>query len=134
MAASARLTGADRVGRIAELVLLVSTALIAIEQLGVEVSFLKTTLLILLGALVGGAALAFGLGGRELVANILAAHYVHKIYQVGQTVRIGDAEGRIVRFTETSVILESHEGQIAIPARRFSDRRSTLVTSVPGAR
>ncbi|HEX6273236.1 MAG TPA: hypothetical protein VFZ53_09355 [Polyangiaceae bacterium] len=134
MAASARLTGADRVGRIAELVLLVSTALIAIEQLGVEVSFLKTTLLIVLGALVGGAALAFGLGGRELVANILAAHYVHKIYQVGQTVRIGDAEGRIVRFTETSVILESPEGQIAVPARRFSDRRSILVTSVPGAR
>jgi hypothetical protein len=134
MAVSAKLTGADRVGRIAELVLLVSTALIAIEQLGVEVSFLKTALLILLAALLGGAALAFGLGGRELVANILAAHYVHKIYQVGQTVRIDDAEGRIVRFTETSVILESREGQIAVPARRFSDLRSTLVTGVSGTR
>jgi hypothetical protein len=134
MAVSAKLAGADRIGRIAELVLLLSTALIAIEQLGVEVSFLKTTLLILLAALVGGAALAFGLGGRELVANILAAHYVHKIYQVGQTVRIGDAEGRIVRFTETSVILESGVGQVAVPARRFSDRHSTLVTKAPEAR
>ncbi len=126
-AASARLPAAERLGRVTELVLLVSTALIAIEQLGIEISFLKTALLLCLGALLAGAALAFGLGGRELVANILAAHYVHKLYQVGQTVRIDDAEGRIVRFTETSVVLDGPDGQIAVPARRFSDLRSTLV-------
>jgi len=129
MAASAKLTAADRLGRVAELVLLLTTALIAIEQLGIEVSFLKTALLLMLAALLGGAALAFGLGGRELVANILSLHYVHKIYQVGQTVRIDDAEGRIVRFSDTSVILESREGLVSIPARHFSEQRCTLVTA-----
>jgi small-conductance mechanosensitive channel len=74
-----------------------------------------------------GAALAFGFGGRDLVANILSAHYVHRIYQVGQVVRIDGIEGRIVRITETSVILECAEGDVSVPARTFADQRSTLI-------
>jgi hypothetical protein len=83
--------------------------------------------LIVLGTMLGGAALSFALGGRDLVANILSAYYVHKLYAVGQTVRVGDAEGRILRITEMCVVLECAEGSIAVPARAFSDMRSTLV-------
>ncbi|HTU59917.1 MAG TPA: hypothetical protein VMF89_15805, partial [Polyangiales bacterium] len=110
-----------------EMALLLGTALVAIEQLGIDISFLKSTLLIVLGGLLTGAAIAFGVGGRDLVANILSAHYVHRLYQVGQTVRVDGVEGRIVRIAETSVILECAEGDVSIPARVFSDRRSTLV-------
>ena len=70
-AGAANVSSADRLGRVTELALLLGTALVAIEQLGIEISFLKATLLILFGALLFGAALAFGFGGRDLVANIL---------------------------------------------------------------
>jgi hypothetical protein len=133
-ARTANVTSADRLGRVTELALLLATALVAVEQLGIEISFLKATLLILLAGLLAGAALAFGFGGRDLVANILAAHYVHRLYQVGQVVRIDGVEGRIVRIAETSVILESAEGDVAIPARTFADMRSTLVVRKGAAR
>jgi small-conductance mechanosensitive channel len=126
-ASAANVTSAERMGRVTEMALLLGTALVAIEQLGIEISFLKATLLILLGGLLLGAALAFGFGGRDLVANILSAHYVHRLYQVGQHVRIDGVEGRIVRITETSVILECAEGDVSIPARTFADSRSTLI-------
>ena len=126
-AGSANVTSAERLGGVTEMVLLLGTVLVAIEQLGIDISFLKATLLILLGGLLLGAALAFGLGGRDLVANILSAHYVHRLYQVGQVVRVDGVEGRIVRITETSVILECAEGDVSIPARTFSDARSTLI-------
>jgi hypothetical protein len=126
-ASSANVTSAERLGRVTEMALLLGTALMAIEQLGIDISFLKATLLILLGGLLAGAAVAFGIGGRDLVANILSAHYVHRLYQVGQIVRIDGVEGRIVRITETSVILECAEGDVSIPARTFCDTRSTLV-------
>jgi hypothetical protein len=126
-ARTANVTSAERLGRVTELALLLGTALVAVEQLGIEISFLKATLLILLAGLLAGAALAFGLGGRDLVANILSAHYVHRLYQVGQIVRIDGVEGRIVRIAETSVILECAEGDVAIPARTFADARSTLI-------
>jgi small-conductance mechanosensitive channel len=130
---AANMPMAERLGRVTETVLLLGTALVAIEQLGIEISFLKATLLILLAGLLAGAALAFGLGGRDLVANILSAHYVHRLYQVGQVVRIDGVEGRIVRIAETSVILECAEGDVAIPARTFADSRSTLVVRRKGA-
>jgi small-conductance mechanosensitive channel len=126
-AGSANVASSERLGRVTEMALLLGTALVAIEQLGIDISFLKATLLILLGGLLAGAALAFGIGGRDLVANILSAHYVHRLYQVGQVVRVDGVEGRIVRITETSVILECAEGDVAIPARTFSDSRSTLI-------
>jgi hypothetical protein len=126
-AGAANVSSAERLGRVTELALLLGTALVAIEQLGIEISFLKATLLILMAGLLIGAALAFGFGGRDLVANILSAHYVHRLYQVGQVVQIDGVEGRIVRIAETSVILECPEGDVSIPARRFADMRSTLI-------
>jgi small-conductance mechanosensitive channel len=126
-AGAANVTSAERLGRVTEMALLVGTILIAIEQLGIEISFLKATLLILMAGLLLGAALAFGFGGRDLVANILSAHYVQRLYQVGQIVQIDGVEGRIVRIAETSVILECPEGDVSIPARRFADMRSTLI-------
>jgi hypothetical protein len=131
-AGAANVSSADRLGRVTELALLLGTALVAIEQLGIEISFLKATLLILFGALLFGAALAFGFGGRDLVANILSAHYVHRLYQVGQVVRVDGVEGRIVRIAETSIILECAEGDVSIPARVFADSRSTLVVRKKG--
>jgi hypothetical protein len=126
-AGAANVTSAERLGRVTEMALLVGTILIAIEQLGIEISFLKATLLILLAGLLLGAALAFGFGGRDLVANILSAHYVQRLYQVGQIVQIDGIEGRIVRIAETSVILECAEGDVSVPARRFADHHSTLI-------
>jgi hypothetical protein len=52
-ASTANVTSAERLGRVAELTALLATVLVAIEQLGIEISFLKATLLI------GGA------GGRR---------------------------------------------------------------------
>jgi small-conductance mechanosensitive channel len=126
-ASSASLPGAARLGRAAEIAILLASALVAIEQLGIEVSFIKTTLLILLAAMLFGAALAFGLGGRELVANVLSAHYVHRTYQVGQTIRTEGVEGRIARITEIAVVIETADGEMSVPAGELTRVRSTLV-------
>lgn len=127
MARSANAPGADRLGRAGEVALLVATGLVAIEQLGIEISFLKAALLIMLAAVVGGSAIAFGLGGRELVGNVLAQHYVQKTYQVGQTIRFQNIQGRIVRMTDIAVIVEAQDGEVVIPAGQLTQGCSTLV-------
>lgn len=129
---TAQLPAAQRLGQLAQMAIVIATALIAIEQLGIEISFLKTALLLVLAALLGGAALAFGLGGQHLVANILAAYYVQKLYQVGQTVRLDGLEGRITRITETAVIIDSKDGEVAVPARQIAESRSLRVTGPRG--
>ena len=108
--------------------IIVAAALIAAEQLGLDVSLLTAVFLIGLAAALGGAALAFGLGAREVMADILAMHYVQKSYRVGQVVRIGSDQGRIVRTTRTAVVLENIDGELSIPGRHFVDERSVLLT------
>jgi hypothetical protein len=126
-ARSASLPAHDRIGRLTEVAVLVAVGLVAVEQLGVEISLLTTVLLIVIAALFGGAALAFGLGGRDWIANVLSAHYVERLYQTGQTIRVLEYEGKILRITETAVVLESADGEVAVPAREFASSPSVLV-------
>ncbi len=128
-AATAHVQYAARLGRIAQVVIVAATVLVAIEQLGVEIRFVTTALSIVLGAALGAAALAFGLGSRGVVENILSGHYVRKLYAVGHVVRIDGIEGRILELTPTAVILHTSDGEVAIPAHEFTRVRSTRLAS-----
>lgn len=110
---------AQSVARVTQLSIVAAMSLVAAGQLGVDTSFLTAVFLIVLSATLGGAALAFGLGARDVMADILSMHYVNKSYRLGQVVRVGSEQGRILRTTHTSVILESAAGETAIPGRHF---------------
>ena len=101
--------------------------LVAVQQLGVDVGFITTVITIALVGFFAAGALAFGFGGRTTVANILASHYVRELYEVGQTIRIRDLEGRIVRMTPTAVILSTEDGETAVPSQLFVEASSTRV-------
>jgi small-conductance mechanosensitive channel len=126
-ASSAGLSYAGRLGGLAQGLVVIAALLIAVEQLGIGVHFVTTALMIALGSLLGSAALAFGLGGRSVVANILAGHYVRKLYDVGQVIRVDGVEGRVLRMTPTAVILEAEDGEVAVPTSELLSVRSTLV-------
>lgn len=126
-AVSARMSGAGTLGRMAQLAILLATTVVAFEQLGIETTFIVVIVAIGLAALLGGAAVAFGLGARTTVANIIASYYVMKTYRVGQSVRIGDVEGRILEITSTAVLIGTRGGQVLVPAKEFSERSSVTL-------
>jgi hypothetical protein len=100
---------------------------IGIEQLGINVSFLTTTVIVVGGILLAGAALAFGLGARYFVANIIGAQTTRKLYSNGQLLRIGDIEGRLLEITPTTVVLDTDQGRAAIPAKLFHEQISQVI-------
>lgn len=118
---------ARSLGRIVQFSIAVAAVLVAAAQLGLDVSLLTSFFLIVLAAVLGGAALAFGLGARELMSDILAMHYIQKSYHVGQVVRVGPDEGRIVRTTRTGIVLQSPEGELTVPGRCFVASTSVLL-------
>jgi Mechanosensitive ion channel len=101
--------------------------LVAVQQLGIDVAFITTVVTIALVGFFAAGALAFGFGGRATVANILASHYVRELYEIGQTIRVGELEGRIVRMTPTAVILSTPEGETAVPSQIFVEASSTRI-------
>jgi small-conductance mechanosensitive channel len=119
---------ARKLGRFAQVSIVVAATLIAAGQLGLDVSLLTSVFLIVLAAALGAAALAFGVGAREVTADILAMHYVNRSYRIGQRVRVGSEQGRILRTTRTTVVLESVDGELSIPGRSFSSSSCVLLS------
>lgn len=108
-------------------VILVS-AIVAFDQIGLEIAVLIVMVGVISAAMLGGAALAFGLGARDSVSNILAAHYLMRTFKVGHHVRIGEIEGKILEITPTAVIIDSGPGRAVIPASQFNDQVATLLS------
>lgn len=126
--ASARIGQSDLFGAAAQGATILTGLIIGIAQIGIDVTFLATIVAIGLAALFGGVSLAFGLGAKTLVSNLIGAHYLRQQFQPGQTARIGDVEGEILELTPTSVVLATIEGRMTIPAKVFNEQSTVLVT------
>ena len=83
---------------------------------------------IALAVLLFGAALAFGLGAKTSVSNILGSYYFQKTYQVGNRVQIGEIVGLIVQISATTILLDTKSGKVSIPSKVFNEEKTILLT------
>lgn len=100
---------------------------IGVDQIGIDITILITVMAIAVGALLGGVAIAFSLGSRTLVSNLIGARYLNKDYRIGETIRIGQVEGTILEVSPVAVVLETDEGRMTVPAKTFSEEASLLL-------
>jgi small-conductance mechanosensitive channel len=114
-------------GGLAQGLILVVTAIIGFDQLGIQMTFLMVLASVVAATVLGSGALAFALGARTAVSNIIGSYYLTQVYKVGHQVRIGATQGRILDITSTSVIIATPEGRVVVPAKAFGEERSTLV-------
>lgn len=118
--------------RIAQLFTLTLLILMGVDQIGVDITIVVTILSVAIGAALGGLAIAFSLGARDLVSNLIGARYLNADYRIGERIRIGEHEGTVLEISSVSVILETEEGRVMVPARQFSERSSVLITKGKG--
>lgn len=114
-------------GRVAQLVILVTAVVIGADQIGIKVTFLVIMVTVLASTLLGGLALALSLGARTYVGNLIGAHYLRQQYRAGQTVRVGQFEGRILEFTATAIVLETADGRVNLPGKIYHDEPIVLL-------
>ena len=126
-ATSAGIAHGALLGRITEFLIILMGFAIGIDQIGIESTLLTILITIFVGAVVGSTALAFGLGSKLAVSNIISSRYLAKMYDVGQTVRVAGVEGRIIEISQTGVVLDAPEGRVLVPASKFSEEASVLV-------
>jgi flagellar biosynthesis protein FliQ len=85
------------------------TFMAAFDKLGIQFGLLKELILIASGALALGFALAFGLGGREVMAGILAGYYTRQRLQTGDFVRVGSMSGTVREVGAVATVIETEE-------------------------
>jgi hypothetical protein len=120
---------ATTAGRLARTAILILSGLIAVAELGIDITLLTAVLSVTLLAVLGAFALAFGLGARTAVSNIIGAHYLRQTFEIGQHVRVGDIEGTISSITTTALVVRVPDGELVIPAKQFSESVSVLLAS-----
>lgn len=130
-AESTGITQVYLLARLAQLSVLLTAVVIGIDQLGINVAFLTTTLIVVAGVLLGGAALAFGLGAKHFVANIIGAQTIRHHYQLGQLIEIDGMEGYLLEVTPTIVVLDTEQGRAFVPAKLFHEQVSQSVENLP---
>jgi len=127
-AVAADIARAGLLGQIVQVSLLIIGVVIGLGQIGVDVSFLVILLAIGLAAVLSGFALAFGLGARVMVQNLIAVRHLKQLVSPGQLVEVGADRGRILEFSTTGLVLETPEGRKLIPASVCLEQAFSVIT------
>jgi hypothetical protein len=64
-------------------------------------------------------ALAFALGFSVVSRGMAARHYDRPLVRLGDVVRIGEDQGRVVRYGATAIVLATDDGERIVPCLRF---------------
>ncbi len=113
-------------GSTVQLAVMFTALAIGIEQLGINIQFITQLILVVVGVLAAGLSLAFGLGARTLIANIIGAQQIHKHCSISDYLTIGGVEGILVEVTGTMVVIETEHGRTMIPAKLYLDEISNV--------
>lgn len=90
-------------------VLAILTLHMAATQLGLQLELATFAVKVFLGAAALGMGLSFGLGGKDVMAGILAGYYVRQRLQSGDEVTVAGFEGRIREVGPVATIIETEE-------------------------
>ena len=85
------------------------TFVAAFKQLHIEFPLLEQMILIAFGAVAAGFALAFGLGGREVMGGILAGYYTRQRLHAGDHVSVAGLEGTVREVGPVATVIETDE-------------------------
>jgi hypothetical protein len=117
----------DHIRKLLQFIIVFMASVMAINQVGIDIQFLTNLVIIVIAALLFGAALAFGIGASTSVSNILGSFYLQKSYKEGNRVRIADIEGIIVKISPTEVHIKTKSGRVIVPAKTFNEAHSELL-------
>lgn len=119
----------DLQGRVAQVACIIIGLIIGLGQIGVDVTFLTMLFGIVLAAVLAGFSLAFGLGAKPLVENLVANQHLKQLVQIGQQISCGSLQGRVLEFTATGVLLETGQGRTLLPAKLIMEQGLSVIAA-----
>lgn len=121
---------ATSLGNLAKFSIFFVALVVGIEQLGINIQFITTFIIVVVGVLLFGLALAFGLGSKAFVANIIAARQAKRYFRLNEYLKIADVEGVLIDITPTMLLVETEDGRIFIPAHVCMENKAGVAVIV----
>lgn len=121
------------VGRGVEVLIFAIFGLTALAQIGVSTSILTALGGILVAGAVLSAALAFGLGGREVARAVSSGRAVRGAFEVGQRIAVAGVRGEIVALDSAAAVVRTDAGtRVRIPHHMLLEEIVEVEGGAPG--
>lgn len=118
------------VPRLLYLAIMAVAVVMGLQHVSVDITFVTQLVLILVATISAGLMLAFSLGARQHVANLLARRELSRL-AIGDRVRIGVVEGSIVDIHSTAIDIATAEGIASVPAARLAEEGVLRMAQAP---
>jgi small-conductance mechanosensitive channel len=87
----------------------------ALAQLGFDTTILTANVTLIVAGAVTAVAIALGLGGKTMVANLLASHHSRNLVKKGQKISVGDVHGTVKHVNSVAVVIDTTDGDVVVP-------------------
>ncbi len=116
----------ELLGNLAYYGVMTLAVVVASNQAGIETSLIETLLIALATIGATAIALAFALGSRHSFHNLVAGHFLSRLARPGDSLKVGDVEGVVVRYFGVCVVLRTADGEVAVPCKVLLDHNVGL--------
>ena len=107
---------AKTLGQTTYVLLAVIAAALGVGQLEIETALLTVAVGVVITSVGIAAALAFGLGARDIAGNVLAGTYLRDSYPPGTRIEVAGTTGEVKAVEATSTVLATAEnGEASVP-------------------
>lgn len=121
------LSGGKMISQIVFFLLIIFISITALNQAGVNTDIITSNLTMILAAFLLSFALAFGLGAREVVADLLRTFYTRKTYEVGKKIEFENKIYEIDSINNISIVLKNSEGKLIVPIKDIVENQIRVV-------
>lgn len=111
------LSGAKIISQVVFFLLLIFISITALNQAGVNTQIITQNLTMILGAFLVSFCIAFGLGAKDVITDLLRTFYTRKTFEIGQKIEFQDKVYTVDSISNISVVLKNSEGKIVIPIK-----------------
>lgn len=118
---SLEINGGNLVGNIVFYLIVIFLSITALDHAGVDTSIIKSNLTLLIGSILLAFTIAFGLGARDAVSRLLYGYYSRKNINIGEKIKINDAEGTVVAIDNICLTINTENGRVVIPIKEVVD-------------
>jgi hypothetical protein len=103
------------------------SALVALEQMGIDMGFIVSILTVFAGVISGGVALMFALGAKAVISDIIICYQISRFLKVGQRIEILGHCGTVEAIGPTFILLNTEKGQVNLSGSRFRQEVSLVL-------
>ncbi len=125
-------TGAEyhqALGKGARLLIVLLVVITAIEAIGVNLSPLTTAITNIITILIAGLALAFGVGARNIVGNILAGYYARENFSMGDQINLDGETGTLEAIGVVNSEMSTPDSYIIFPNSNLTEKTVKKIKS-----